>query len=73
MPTLFPDLLRSVITDVMLVLLLSTMGSPEPTTTINPFSDVRKDGYYYKAVLWAVEKGITVGTSSATFSPDMDG
>ena len=35
------------------------------------FADVLADAYYYKAVLWAVEKGITVGTGEATFSPDM--
>ncbi len=45
-------------------------GSPEPTTTKNPFTDVKKSAYYYKAVLWAVENGITAGTSSTTFSPD---
>lgn len=46
------------------------MGSPEPTSTVNPFTDVKTDAYYYKAVLWATEKGITVGTSATTFSPD---
>ncbi len=46
------------------------MGSPEPTATVNPFTDVNSGAYYYKAVLWAVEKGITVGTSATTFSPD---
>ena len=46
------------------------MGSPEPTATSCPFTDVIKDTYYYKAVLWATEKGITAGTSSTTFSPD---
>jgi uncharacterized repeat protein (TIGR02543 family) len=46
------------------------MGSPEPTTTVNPFTDVKTDAYYYKAVLWAVEKGITVGTSATTFAPN---
>ncbi len=46
------------------------MGSPTPTTTKCPFADVKTDAYYYKAVLWAVEKGITVGTSATTFSPD---
>ena len=35
-----------------------------------PFTDVSKDAYYYKAVLWAVEKGITIGTSETTFSPE---
>lgn len=47
-------------------------GSPEPTSTSCPFTDVSADAYYYKAVLWATEKGITVGTSATTFSPDME-
>ena len=46
-----------------------TEGQPKPTSSANPFSDV-KGGYYYDAVLWAVEKGITAGTSKTTFSPD---
>lgn len=46
------------------------MGSPESTNTKNPFTDVKSDAYYYKAVLWAVEKGITGGTTATTFSPD---
>lgn len=33
------------------------------------FKDVASDSYYYEAVQWAVEKGITVGTSTDTFSP----
>ena len=37
----------------------------------NPFVDVVKDAYYYDAVAWAVENGITSGTSATTFSPDM--
>ena len=45
-------------------------GSPEPATTTNPFTDVQGGEYYYDAVLWAVEKGITGGTSATTFSPD---
>ena len=45
-------------------------GSPEPTSIRNPFKDVKSNAYYYKAVLWAVEKGITNGTSANTFSPD---
>ena len=43
---------------------------PEPTITQNPFKDVPADAYYTKAVLWAVEKGITKGTSKTKFSPD---
>ena len=45
-------------------------GSPEPTGIANPFSDLSPNAYYYKAVLWAVENGITQGTSTDTFSPD---
>ena len=44
-------------------------GKPAPTGTNNPFTDVT-GGYYYDAVLWAVEKNITKGTSDTTFSPD---
>ena len=45
-------------------------GEPEPTSSKNPFTDVRSNGYYYKAVLWAVEKGITNGTDKTHFSPN---
>ena len=45
-------------------------GRPEPTSAVNPFTDVSEGDYFYKAVLWAVEKGITTGTSATTFSPD---
>ena len=44
-------------------------GSPEPKTASNPFTDVAAYAYYCKAVLWAVENGITTGTSATTFSP----
>ena len=47
-----------------------TAGQPEPTGKNNPFTDVKADSYYYDAVLWAVENGITGGTSANTFSPD---
>ncbi|MGN1127870.1 MAG: S-layer homology domain-containing protein [Candidatus Flemingiibacterium sp.] len=40
--------------------------------TVNPFTDVAADAYYADAVLWAVENGITIGTSDTTFSPDAD-
>ena len=36
-----------------------------------PFTDVPAGSYYYDAVLWAVENGITKGTSDTTFSPNM--
>lgn len=45
-------------------------GCPEPETTTTTFTDVSKDSYYYKAVLWAIENGITSGTGKTTFSPD---
>ena len=45
-------------------------GCPEPTSGSNPFTDVKEGAFYYKAVLWAVEKGITKGTSATTFSPN---
>ena len=46
-------------------------GEPGHTTTENPFSDVKAGDYYYDAVLWAVENGITSGTGDgSTFSPD---
>ena len=45
-------------------------GSPEPKGTENPFSDMTEDAYYYKAVLWAVEQGITTGISETAFGPD---
>ena len=45
-------------------------GSPKPTSSNNPFIDVKAGAYYYDAVLWAVEKGITSGTSATTFSPN---
>ena len=45
-------------------------GSPEPNATVCPFDDVDIDSYYGKAVLWAVENGITNGTTATTFSPD---
>ena len=45
-------------------------GSPAPKSTSHNFTDVKAGSYYEQAVLWAVENGITVGTSSTTFSPD---
>ena len=45
-------------------------GSPAPKSVSMPFTDVPKGSYYETAVLWAVENGITKGTSDTTFSPD---
>ena len=44
-------------------------GSPEVTSAVS-YTDVDTDAYYAAAVAWAVENGITVGTSDTTFSPD---
>ena len=46
------------------------MGCPAPKSTVNPFTDVKSGSYCYEAVLWAVEQGITKGTTAATFSPN---
>lgn len=45
-------------------------GCPEPKSANNPFTDVKEDAYYYKAVLWANENNITNGTGAKTFSPE---
>lgn len=44
-------------------------GSPEPKGT-SSFADVAAGSYYAKAVAWAVENGVTTGTTTSTFSPD---
>ena len=45
-------------------------GSPAPKSSEMPFEDVAAGSYYYDAVLWAVENGITNGTSATAFSPN---
>ncbi len=47
-------------------------GSPEPVNTVNPFVDVTEADFYYKAVLWAVEKGITNGVDATHFGPMLE-
>ena len=46
-------------------------GSPAPESTESPFTDVTESDYYHDAVLWAVETGITSGTSENQFGPDL--
>ena len=53
----------------MVTFLWRAAGSPEPATTVNPFTDVDANDYYYEAVLWAVENGVTVGATATTFNP----
>ena len=54
----------------MVTFLWRASGAPKPVSNHHSFTDVSPDAYYYNAVLWAVENGITSGTSWATFSPD---
>lgn len=45
-------------------------GCPAPSSTTNPFVDVSSTAYYYEAVLWAAEQGITVGVGDGKFAPN---
>ena len=45
-------------------------GCQEPQSTENPFTDVQENSFCYKAILWAVEQGITTGVTETTFAPD---
>lgn len=54
----------------MVTFLWRAAGSPAPQGGTDPFVDVQSGTYYYNAVLWAVEQGITAGTSATTFSPN---
>ena len=53
----------------MVTFLWRAAGSPAPKSTVNPFTDVSANDYYYNAVLWAVENGITTGVSADRFAP----
>ena len=52
-----------------LTFLWRAMGSPEPESRENPFTDVKETDFFYDAVLWAVENGITNGVSDTEFAP----
>ena len=54
----------------MIAFLWRYAGAPKPTATDMPFTDVHPDSFYYDAVLWATEQGITWGTSATTFGPN---
>ena len=43
------------------------VGSPVPPTNVNPFTDVKQTDFFYKPVLWAVDRGITNGISADKF------
>ena len=66
-----PDL--SCIRAQVVTFLWRAQGCPEPESLISPFRDVQDpSAYYYKAVLWAVEQGITTGTGGGLFSPEAE-
>lgn len=54
----------------MVTFLWRAAGSPAPQGDTNPFTDIQSGTYYYDAVLWATEQGITNGTDDDTFSPN---
>ena len=55
----------------MVTFLWRLSGSPEPKSSKCKFADVKAGEYYYKAVIWAVEKGITTtGSSGNKFNPN---
>ncbi len=55
----------------MVTFLWRAEGSPEPSSMTSPFVDVQDTSkYYYKAVLWAAENGVTLGTDATHFSPN---
>ena len=54
----------------VMTFLWRSAGCPEPASDNNPFTDVKEGDYFHKAVLWAVEKKITSGTSATTFGPN---
>ena len=53
----------------MVTFLWRAAGSPAPKSTVNPFTDVSASDYFYNAVLWAVENGITTGAGADRFAP----
>ena len=54
----------------MVTFLWRLNGSPAPKAKTTDFKDVKKGAYYYKAVIWAVEQGITTGLSKDKFGPE---
>ena len=54
----------------MVTFLWRAAGMPHAKNSVNPFTDVSPNRYYYDAVLWAVEQGITTGATETTFEPD---
>ena len=54
----------------IITFLYRTLGNPETEIEVeHPFVDVKESDYFYKAVLWAYEKGITTGIDATHFAP----
>ena len=53
----------------MVTFLWRLNGSPNPKSKTTTFKDIKTSDYFYKPVLWAVEKGITTGVTSEKFNP----
>jgi len=65
-PTTFsPD--ERCTTAQILTFMWRAMGRPEPSNTANPYANIKAEDYFYKAVLWAREKGMLSGN---TFDPN---
>ena len=60
---------RACIRAEVVTFLWRAAGCPEPESTVNPFVDVNESDYFYKPVLWAVEKGVTNGVDDNHFNP----
>ena len=54
---------------VVVTFLWRAAGEPEPTSDNNPFVDAKETDFFYKAVLWAVEQGVTNGMDATHFGP----
>ena len=54
----------------MIAFVWAASGAPEPEAAESPFQDIAETDYFYKAVLWAYENGITSGVSADLFGPD---
>ncbi|MBP5654952.1 MAG: S-layer homology domain-containing protein [Clostridiales bacterium] len=53
----------------MVTFLWRLQGEPAPKSSTCKFKDVKKDDYFFKPVIWAVENGITTGVSKTKFNP----
>lgn len=62
---------NAAVTRAQMVVFIYRAEKAEPVDVENPFTDVEEGAYFYDAVIWAVETGVTVGTSDTTFDPNM--